>query len=176
MGMWPDLVFWFFLAFGEVIMRRAGQPLHGEGQRPGTLRRPHRQALAAGLSQRATRTWREVSEQGYFGACQNVVRITRYLKEQEVLGEPLPNCSPGISAGQAASIPVKRLENHSEAESNTTNRLKKLHWVTERCSSLFEEFAGMLRDKEHRSFVRCFRPPSVSCGFLMYTPGSCHKR
>ena len=52
MGMWPDLVFWFFLAFGEVIMRRAGQPLHGEGRRPGTLRRPHRQALAAGSSQR----------------------------------------------------------------------------------------------------------------------------
>ena len=41
----------------------------------------------------ATRTWRELSEQGfpegfpegYPGAYQNVVRITRYLKEQEVL-------------------------------------------------------------------------------------------
>ena len=43
---------------------------------------------------------REISEQGYPGAYQNVVRITRYLKEQEVLGEPLPDTSPGISASR----------------------------------------------------------------------------
>jgi hypothetical protein len=36
----------------------------------------------------ATRTWREVSEQGYPGAYQNAVRITRYLKEQGSPGEP----------------------------------------------------------------------------------------
>lgn len=35
----------------------------------------------------ATRTWREVSEQGYLGAYQDVVRITRYLKEQGSPGE-----------------------------------------------------------------------------------------
>ena len=36
----------------------------------------------------ATRTWREVSEQGYPGAYQNVARITRYLNEQQVSGDP----------------------------------------------------------------------------------------
>jgi hypothetical protein len=29
--------------------------------------------------------------------------------------------------------------------------LKAIHWVTQRCCSLFEEFAVMLRDKEQRS-------------------------
>ena len=48
---------------------------------------------------------REIAGQGYPGAYQNVVRITRYLKEQEVLGKPLPDTSPGISAAQAAGIP-----------------------------------------------------------------------
>ncbi len=37
----------------------------------------------------ATRIWKEISEQGYPGAYQNVVRITRYLKEQERLGNPV---------------------------------------------------------------------------------------
>jgi transposase len=91
---------------------------------------------------------REISEQGYPGAYQNVVRITRYLKEQEVLGEPLADTSPGISASQAAGILVKRLENRSEEELRTLKRLKTVHQVTERCCTLFEEFAGMLRDKE----------------------------
>jgi transposase len=91
---------------------------------------------------------REIAEQGYPGAYQNVVRITRYLKEQEVLGEPLPDTSPGISASQAAGIVVKRPENRSEEETQTLKRLKMVHRVTERCCTLFEEFAGMLRDKE----------------------------
>jgi transposase len=91
---------------------------------------------------------REISEQGYPGAYQNVVRITRYLKEQEVLGEPLPDTLPGISASQAAGILVKRPENRSEEELRTLKRLKTVHQVTERCCTLFEEFAGMLRDKE----------------------------
>ena len=34
----------------------------------------------------ANRIWREISEQGYPGVYQNVVRITRYLKKQERLG------------------------------------------------------------------------------------------
>jgi transposase len=94
---------------------------------------------------------REIAEQGYPGAHQNVVRITRYLKEQEVLGEPLPDTSPGISARQAAGILVKRPENRSEEETQTLRRLKTVHQVTERCCTLFEEFAGMLRDKEERN-------------------------
>ncbi len=94
---------------------------------------------------------REIVEQGYPGAYQNVVRITRYLKEQEVLEEPLPDTSPGISAAQAAGILLKRPENCSEEERRTLRRLKTVHRVTERCCSLFEQFARMLRDKEHSS-------------------------
>ncbi len=96
----------------------------------------------------ATRIWQEISEQGYPGAYQNVVRITCYLKEQERLGKPIPDRPSGISASHATSILVKRSENRSEAEIQTLSRLKAFHWVTQRCCLLFEEFAGMLRDKE----------------------------
>jgi transposase len=99
----------------------------------------------------ATRIWQEISEQGYPGAYQNVVRITRYLKEQERLGKPIPDRPPGISASHATGILTKRPENRSEEEIRTLLRLKAVHWVTERCCSLFEEFAGMLRDKKRRS-------------------------
>jgi transposase len=99
----------------------------------------------------ATRIWREISEQGYPGAYQNVVRITRYLKEQERLGKPAPDRPPGISANHAACILVKRPENRSEEEIRTLRRLKKVHQLTERCCTLFERFARMLRDKEQRS-------------------------
>jgi transposase len=99
----------------------------------------------------ATRIWREISEQGYPGAYQNVVRITRYLKEQERLAKPIPDRPPGISASHAAGILVKRSENRSEEETRTLNRLKTVHRTTERCCTLFEYFAGMLRDKEERS-------------------------
>jgi len=37
----------------------------------------------------ATQIWREIVEQGYPGAYKNVVRITRYLKEQERLAKPI---------------------------------------------------------------------------------------
>jgi hypothetical protein len=67
----------------------------------------------------ATRIWREISEQDYPGAYQNVVPITRYLNEQEVLGEPLPDRSLAISAGQVASILVKRLENRTPKQNRT---------------------------------------------------------
>ena len=99
----------------------------------------------------ATRIWQEISEQGYPGAYQNVVRITRYLKEQERLAKPIPERALGTCASHAAGILVKRSENRSEEEMQTLRRLKAAHWVTERCCSLFEEFAGMLRDREQRS-------------------------
>jgi transposase len=99
----------------------------------------------------ATQIHREIAEQGYPGAYQNVVRITRYLKEQERLSKPLPERSPGISTSHAAGILVKRPENRSEQESSTLERLKTVHRTTERCCTLFEHFAGMLRDNEHRS-------------------------
>ena len=45
---------------------------------------------------------------------------------------------------------MKIPENRSEEEIRTLRRLKAIHWVTERCCTLFEEFAGMLRDEEER--------------------------
>jgi hypothetical protein len=64
----------------------------------------------------ATQIWREISEQGYPGAYKNVVRITRYLKEQGRLAKPLPDRPPGILASHAAGILVKRAENRSDEE------------------------------------------------------------
>jgi transposase len=46
---------------------------------------------------------------------------------------------------------VKRPENRSEEETRTLKRLKTVHQTTERCCTLFEHFAGMLRDNEQRS-------------------------
>ena len=99
----------------------------------------------------ATQTWGEIAEQGYPGAYQNVVRITRYLEEQERLGKPVPDRPPGISASHATGILVKRPENRSEEEAQALKRSKTVHWVTEGCRALFEQFAGMLRGKKRTS-------------------------
>jgi transposase len=99
----------------------------------------------------ATRIWQEIAGQGYPGAYQNVVRITRYLKEQERLAKPIPERPPGILASHAAGILVKRPENRSEGEMQTLKRLKTVHRITERCCTLFEEFAGMLREEVQRN-------------------------
>src|SRR5829696_9411050 len=56
----------------------------------------------------ATRIWREISEQGYPGAYQNVVRITRYLKEQERLGKPLPDRPPDLGSVATALFPASQ--------------------------------------------------------------------
>ena len=45
---------------------------------------------------------------------------------------------------------MKIPENRSEEEIRTLRRLKAIHRVTESCCTLFEEFAGMLRDEEQR--------------------------
>jgi transposase len=105
----------------------------------------------------ATRIHKEIAEQGYPGAYQNVVRITRYLKEQERLGNPIPNRSSGICASHAVGILVKRPENRCEEETRTLQRLKTVHQVTERCCALFEEFAWMLRDKGQRNEAKVCR-------------------
>jgi transposase len=100
---------------------------------------------------------KEISEQGYPGAYQNVWCITRYLKERERLKQPTPGRPPGISANHAAGILVKRAENRSEEEIRTLRRLKKVHQTTEQCCTLFEEFAAMLRDKEQASEAQARR-------------------
>lgn len=99
----------------------------------------------------ATQIHREISEQGYPGAYQNVWRITRYLKERERLKQPIPGRPPGILANHAAGILAKRPENRSEKEIRTLRRLKRIHHITERCCTLFEEFAAMLRDQDDRN-------------------------
>jgi len=73
------------------------------------------------------RSTERLTEQGYPGAYQNVVRITRYLKEREVSGEPLPDASAGISAGHASGPLVKIPENRSEEAIRTLERLKAVH-------------------------------------------------
>jgi len=50
-----------------------------------------------------------------------------------------------------AGILVKRLENRSEEEIRTLKRLKTVHRLTERCCTLFERFAEMIRDTEQTS-------------------------
>jgi hypothetical protein len=52
---------------------------------------------------------------------------------------------------------VKRSENRSEEEIQTLKRLKTIHWITERCCTLFEEFAGMLRGKEQTNEEQAHR-------------------
>jgi transposase len=75
----------------------------------------------------ATQIWREISEQRSPGAYENVVRITRYLKEQGRLAESLHDRPPGILASHAAGIFVKRAENRSEGEIQTLKRLKTIY-------------------------------------------------
>ena len=73
------------------------QPLHGDGQLPSALRRlQHRQTLAAGLSLRHPNLAGGLRAGLPWCAYQNVVRITCYLKRAGGLGEPLPDCSPGL--------------------------------------------------------------------------------
>jgi len=63
----------------------------------------------------ATRIHKEISEQGYPGAYQNVVRITRYLKEQERLAKTHTAVSTGYLGqpccghpGEEAGEPLRR--------------------------------------------------------------------
>ena len=102
----------------------------------------------------ATQIHKEIVEQGYPGVYQNIVRITRYLKDQERLAKPVSECPRGICASHAAGILVKRSENRTEGESRTLQRLKTVHRITERCCTLFEEYAEMLRDKEQGNAER----------------------
>ena len=84
----------------------------------------------------ATRIRREISEQGYPGAYQNVVRITRYLKEQERLethaGPPTrhlrqPRCGHPC---EEAREPLRRREPcDPEAEEGTPDYGAMLHPV-----------------------------------------------
>jgi transposase len=101
----------------------------------------------------ATKIHQEITEQGYLGVYNNVARITRYLKEQERLGKPVPDRSSGISASHAAAIPVKRPEKRSEQETRALFRLKTVHRSTRgaaRCSKNLHGCSGM-RTRETQS-------------------------
>jgi transposase len=56
----------------------------------------------------ATQIHKEIAEQGYPGAYQNVVRITQHLKRCERDGEPMPDSPPGLSAAQVKGILITR--------------------------------------------------------------------
>ena len=67
--------------------------------------------------------------------------ISRNKSVWESLSHPQ---SRDLCASHAAGILVKRPEKRTEAESQTIQRLKRVHRVTERCCSLLEEFADSL--------------------------------
>ncbi len=96
----------------------------------------------------ATQIHREIAEQGYPGAYQNVVRITQYLKKRERDGEPLPDSPPGLSAAQAKGILITRPEKRTEQETLAIERLKRGDHDLEKCSRLFEDFARLFRERE----------------------------
>jgi hypothetical protein len=111
----------------------------------------------------ATQIHKEIVEQGYPGAYQNVVRVTQYLKKQERNGNPLPDSSPGLSAAQAKGILITRPEKRTEQETLTIERLKRIDHELGKCCYLFEDFAGCLeredrtdgaRDKEARTLLQ----------------------
>ncbi len=96
----------------------------------------------------ATQIHKEIVEQGYPGAYQNVVRITQYLKKCERDGEPLPDSPPGLSAARAKSILITCPEKRTEQETLTIERLKRSDHELGKCCHLFEDFARLFRERE----------------------------
>ena len=96
----------------------------------------------------ATQIHKEIVEEGYPGAYQNVVRITQSLKKCERDGEPLPGSPPGLCAARAKGILITRPEKRTEQETLTIERLKRSDHELEECCRLFEGFARLFRERE----------------------------
>jgi transposase len=96
----------------------------------------------------ATQIHKEIVEQGYPGAYQNVVRITQYLKRRECDGEPLPDSPPSLSAAQAKGILITRPEKRTEQETLTIEHMKVVDRHIGKCCHLFEEFARLFRERD----------------------------
>ena len=96
----------------------------------------------------ATQIHKEISEQGYLGAYNNVARIVQYLKKCERDGEPLPDSPPGLSPAQAKEILITRPEKRTEQENLTIERMKMVDRHVGKCCHLFEEFARLFRQRD----------------------------
>ncbi len=96
----------------------------------------------------ATQIHKEISEQGYPGAYNNVWRIIQYLKKCEGEGDPLPDSPPGLSATQAKGILITRPEKRTEEEMLTIERMKMVDRHVGKCCHLFEEFARLFRERD----------------------------
>jgi transposase len=96
----------------------------------------------------ATQIHKEISEQGYPGVYNNVARVIQYLKRCKREGKPLPDSPPGLSAAQAKGILITRPEKRTEQQALTIERMKMVDRHVGKCSHLFEEFAGLFRERD----------------------------
>jgi transposase len=96
----------------------------------------------------ATQIHKEIVEQGYPGAYNNVARVVQYLKKCEHEGTPLPDSPPGLSASRAKGILITRPETRTEQERLTTERMKMVDGHVGKCCYLFEEFAALFRERD----------------------------
>jgi transposase len=96
----------------------------------------------------ATQIHKEIVEQGYPGAYNNIVRITQYLKKCEREGKPLPDSPPGLSAAQAKGILITRPEKRTDQQALTIERMKVADRHVGKCCLLFEEFARLFRYRD----------------------------
>ena len=104
----------------------------------------------------ATQIHKEIGEQGYPGAYQNVVRITQYLKKCERDGEPLPGSPPGLSAARAKGIVITRPEKRTEQETLAIERLKRSDHELEECCRLFRRLRPAVQGKRGSQHRRCW--------------------
>jgi hypothetical protein len=95
----------------------------------------------------ATQIHKEISEQGYPGAYNNVARVTQYLKKCEREGEPLPEAPPGLLATRAKGILITRPEKRTGQETLTIERMKRVDPDVRKCCCLFEGFARFFRER-----------------------------
>ena len=96
----------------------------------------------------ATQIHKEIVEEGYPGAYQNVVRITQYVKKQQRDGNPLPDSPPRLCAAQAKGILITRPEKRTEQEKLTIERLKRNDCELGKRCRLLEDFARLFRERE----------------------------
>jgi transposase len=93
--------------------------------------------------------WRELRDQGYNGAYQNVERIMAYLRRQHRLRQPLPEVPAGLTPRQAVGLVLMRDDARSGAERATVLQVKGLAPEIRQVITLLEGFIAMLRQCPH---------------------------
>ena len=81
----------------------------------------------------ATRIHKEIVEQGYPGAYNNVARVTQYLKKCECEGKPLPDSPPGLSAALAGGSPLTIGDTSSETSDGMSHMILTSLWFVIGC-------------------------------------------